>query len=295
MSARPLLGKPIAQKLLLRIRERASRVAQVRGSPPRVAILAIGGDASSQVYLRGKLQACTQAGIEATVESLHAGVSESEVLAVLKDLASDAELDGIMLEVPLPRGLDARRITDAIPPDRDVEGVSTENLGRLYCVKSFAELPAAGALIPCTASAAIRLLLETGTDPSGKEAVVVGRSRIVGRPAAHLLSCLDATVTLCHSKTRELAHHLSRADIVLSATGVPGLIRGPQLKPGAVVLDAGIHVSGKTVRGDVDHAGAAKRASFLTPVPGGVGPLTVACLLDNVTLSAERRVRAQLG
>ncbi len=295
MSAKALRGKPLAEKLLASIRERAARITQLRGSPPRLAILAIGGDSSSQVYLRSKLQACKEAGVETTVEALHAAVPESDVLAILKDLASDATLDGIMLEVPLPKGLDARRIIDAICPDRDVEGVTTTNLGRLYSMKAFAELRSSGVLIPCTAGAAIRLLLETGMDPAGKSAVVVGRSRIVGRPAAHLLTCLDATVTLCHSKTRELASHLSRADIVLSATGVPGLIRGSHLKPGAVVLDAGIHVAGKTIEGDVEHEGAAKKASYLTPVPGGVGPLTVACLLDNVTLSAERRVKAQLG
>ncbi len=295
MSAKALRGKPLAEKLLVSIRERAAKIAQQRGSPPRLAILAIGGDSSSQVYLRSKLQACKEAGVETTVEALHAAVPESDVLAILKDLATDATLDGIMLEVPLPKGLDARRIIDAICPDRDVEGVTTANLGRLYSIKTFKELQSSGVLLPCTAGAAIRLLLETGLELAGKSAVVVGRSRIVGRPAAHLLSCLDATVTLCHSKTRELASHLSRADIVLSATGVPGLIRGSDLKPGAVILDAGIHVSGKTVQGDVDHAGAAQRASYLTPVPGGVGPLTVACLLDNVTLSAERRVKAQLG
>jgi methylenetetrahydrofolate dehydrogenase (NADP+)/methenyltetrahydrofolate cyclohydrolase len=154
---------------------------------------------------------------------------------------------------------------------------------------------ASGVIIPCTADAILQLLLDTGVDVEGLDAVVVGRSNIVGRPTAHLLSCLNATVTLCHSRTRDLPQHLKRADILVSAVGQPHFIKGAWLKPGAIVLDAGIHGSGKDIRGDVEFEAASRVASYITPVPGGVGPLTATCLLDHVVLSAERRTRQSLG
>jgi 5,10-methylene-tetrahydrofolate dehydrogenase/methenyl tetrahydrofolate cyclohydrolase len=176
-----------------------------------------------------------------------------------------------------------------------VEGVTTGNYGRFYAAKTLADMRASGVLIPCTADSILQLLLETGADIEGLEAVVVGRSNIVGRPVAHLLSCLNATVTLCHSRTRGLSEHVRRADIVVAAAGEPRFIQGDWIKPGAIVLDAGIHGSGKDLHGDVDFEPASRTASFITPVPGGVGPLTVVCLLDHVVLSAERSTRQSLN
>ncbi|MFA6091421.1 MAG: bifunctional 5,10-methylenetetrahydrofolate dehydrogenase/5,10-methenyltetrahydrofolate cyclohydrolase [Elusimicrobiota bacterium] len=285
-----LKGRDAAERLKPELRKRAAAVAEERGTAPRLAVLLVGGDGSSQVYLRSKLQACKDLGIESSVESLPEDAPEIEVLRVLKELAADAAVDGIMVEQPLPSGLDAHRIVESICPDKDVEGVTSGNLGRFYGAKSVREMRAAGALSPCTAEAVIQLLLETGVAPSGKDAVVIGRSGIVGRPAAHLLSCLDATVTLCHSRTRALEEHVRRADIVVAALGKRAFVKGSWIKPGAVVLDAGIHGSGKDLCGDVEFAPAAQVAGFITPVPGGVGPLTVTCLLQNVILSAERRV-----
>ena len=294
MAAKLLKGKKLSDRLRAELKARAEAVTESRGAPPGLAILSIGGDPASQIFLRNKLQACKEVGVEATVEALHAAISEAEVQRILAALAENPAVDGIILDLPLPEHLDARRLTEAIASDRDVEGVTTANYGRLYTVKSFAALRDSQALLPCTANAVIRLLLETGVDPRGLDAVVVGRSNIVGRPTAHLLSCLDATVTLCHARTRDLAAHLRRADILVSAAGKPRFIRGGALKPGAVVLDAGMNGEGAGLCGDVDFDSAVKVAGHLTPVPGGIGPLTVTCLLENTVLAAERRTRRQL-
>lgn len=294
MTARILEGKPVSLKLRADLVRRAAAVAEERGEPPQLAILAVGGDSSSQVYLRNKLTACRETGVETTVEALPERISETELLRLIQRLGQDPAVDGIILELPLPPGLDARRLSEAIAPDKDVEGVTTLNLGKLYSQSSFAALKESDALIPCTANSVIQLLLETGVEPRGKEAVVLGRSNIVGKPVAHLLSCLDATVTVCHSRTSDIAAHVGRADILVTAMGKPAFVKGDWLKPGAVVLDAGFSKVGKTVCGDVDFDGARERASILTPVPGGVGPLTVTSLLYNTVLSAERHVKKQL-
>ncbi|MBI5243560.1 MAG: bifunctional 5,10-methylenetetrahydrofolate dehydrogenase/5,10-methenyltetrahydrofolate cyclohydrolase [Elusimicrobia bacterium] len=295
MIAKLLKGKKVADRLKPGIQQRAAVVTESRGSPPLLAVLAVGGDAASQVYLRSKLQACKEAGVEATVESLPESASEPEILTLLRKLGADPTVDGILVERPLPSKLDALRITEAVCAEKDVEGVTTANYGRFCSAKTLADMRAAGILIPCTADAILQLLLETGVDVQGLEAVVVGRSNIVGRPTAHLLSCLNATVTLCHSRTRDLPRHLKGADIVVAAVGEPHFIQGGWLKPGAIVLDAGIHGAGPDIRGDVDFEAASRVASYITPVPGGVGPLTVICLLDHVVLSAERRTRQSLA
>jgi len=203
-------------------------------------------------------------------------------------------VDGILVEQPLPPGFHPARVTEAICAEKDVEGVTTANYGRFCAAKTLADIRVCGAVIPCTADAILQLLLDTGLNVEGLQAAVVGRSNIVGRPTAHLLSCLNATVTLCHSKTRDLPHHLKRADIVVAAIGEARFIKGDWIKPGAIVLDAGIHRSGRDLCGDVEFETASRVASYITPVPGGVGPLTVTCLLDHVVLSAERRTRQSL-
>jgi methylenetetrahydrofolate dehydrogenase (NADP+)/methenyltetrahydrofolate cyclohydrolase len=291
MSARLLKGKAVSERLLPDIRRRALAVAESRGSAPMLAVLAVGGNGASEVYLRTKLQACKAAGIEATVESLPESAGEAAVLSILRDLGSEPTVDGILLEMPLPAGLDSGRVCEAVAPDKDVEGITTANFGRFFRSKSIASMRSEGVLIPCTADSVIRLLLETGVEPAGLDAAVVGRSNIVGRPAAHLLSCLNATVTLCHSRTRDLERHVRASDIVVAAVGRAGFIRGDWIKPGAVVIDAGMNPGAAGVVGDVEFGKACEAAGFISPVPGGVGPLTVTCLLDNVVLSAERRTR----
>ena len=205
-----LKGKPASEELLLQLKRRTRSLAEVRGDPPHLAVIAVGGDPSSQIYLRRKLQACKDAGIECTLESLPENITEAETLRIVKNLGDDPAVDGIILELPLPPHLSENALTDALAPEKDVEGVTRINLGRLYCEKKLESIEESDALIPCTAHAIIRLLRETGVSVPGKHAVVVGRSNIVGKPAAHLLSCLDATVTLCHTGTRDLAAHLQR-------------------------------------------------------------------------------------
>jgi methylenetetrahydrofolate dehydrogenase (NADP+)/methenyltetrahydrofolate cyclohydrolase len=295
MNARILKGKPVADRLRDELRARARQVAEERGSAPYLAIVAIGGDAGSQLYLKKKLEACREAGIETTVEALPARIKEPQALRILQKLGEDPSLDGIILELPVPEHVDARRLTEAIPADKDVEGVTSLNLGRFYAIKENDALKQSDVLIPCTANAVIHLLLGTRLAPCGKEAVVIGRSNIVGRPVFHLLSCLDATVTLCHSQTRDLASYVRRADIVVAALGKPEVVRGDWIKPGAVVIDAGVSRRGKSIVGDVEFEKASRRAGFITPVPGGVGPLTVTFLLYNTVVSAERRTRKQLA
>lgn len=292
-SARLLDGKAVAKRILTSLPPRVAALTDSRGEAPLLAIVAIGADSPSEAYLKSKLQSCRAAGIETSVHSLPRSTSEAEAFQVLDDLGENLQVDGILIEVPVPEPLDIRRLVDRIPPEKDVEGVTERNFGRLFASKTLAQLETAGVFVPCTAAAVLALVKEAGVDPRGREAVVIGRSNIVGKPTAHLLTCLDATVTLCHSRTRDLEAHLGRADIVVCAAGRPGLVKGSMLKRGCVVLDAGTTYADGVVSGDVDPASAAGVAAFLTPVPGGVGPVTTAALLANTVLAAERRTRAR--
>lgn len=293
-AAKPLDGRVLAKALLDALPARVAALADQRGEAPRLAILAIGADSPSEAYLKSKLQSCRAAGIETSVHSLPRATTESEALLVLDDLAKNAQVDGIIVEVPLPDQLDVRRLLARIPPEKDVEGVTERNFGRLFSARRIHDLETGGVFVPCTAAAVLRLIETTGMDPKGKEAVVIGRSNVVGKPVAHLLTCLDATVTLCHTKTKDLAAHIRRADILVCAAGKPGLVKGGMLKRGCVVLDAGTTYEGSVVRGDVDPMSAARVAGWLTPVPGGIGPVTTAALLANTVLAAERRTRKRL-
>lgn len=293
--AKKLDGRALAKRLLDTLPKRVSALTDQRGEAPLLAIVAIGTDSASEAYLKSKLQSCRTAGIETSVHSLPANTTEAEAFQVLEDLGGNLQVDGILVEIPVPPQLNERRLVDRIPAEKDVEGVTVRNFGRFFACRSKAEIDASGVFVPCTAAALLGLLETSGVDPRGREAVVVGRSNIVGKPIAHLLTCMDATVTLCHSKTKELAAHLKRADIVVCAAGEPRLVKGSMLKRGCVVLDAGITYEDEAMVGDVDQASAAKVAGWLTPVPGGVGPVTTAALLVNTVLAAERRTRARLA
>ena len=294
-TARILDGRALSKQLLERLPARVASLTDQRGEAPLLAIVAIGADSPSEAYLKSKLQACRSIGLETSVHSLPRGTTEAEAFQVLDDLADNLQVDGVLIEMPVPEPLDARRLIDRIPPDKDVEGVTERNFGRLFAARSMAELDKAGVFLPCTAAAIVALLQDSGVEPRGKHAVVLGRSNIVGKPAAHLLSCLDATVTLCHSKTPDLAEHLRRADIVVCAVGRPGVVTGDMLKRGALVIDAGTSYAGGVARGDADFESVRKTAAAVSPVPGGVGPVTTACLLSNAVLAAERRTSARLA
>lgn len=295
MSAQLLKGKPLSDALRRELGARARKLTEERGTPPRLAIIAIGGDPGSQVYLRKKLEACREVGIESTLESLPSSITESKVWRLISKLGADPDVDGIIVDMPVPDPLDAARLVEAIPAEKDVEGVTAQNLGRLYAQKSWEGIKKAEVLVPCTANAIVHLLLEAKVPPAGRHAVVVGRSTIVGRPTAHLLSALDATVTLAHSRTKDLERYIKDADILVCALGKAGAVKGSWVKPGAVVADAGINSEGGRLVGDLEAGPAAERAAWLTPVPGGVGPLTVTFLLYNTVLAAERRTRKTLG
>lgn len=254
-------------------------------------MVAIGMDKASHVYVRKELEACRKIGVSARLCAPTGRPTETRAIRWLARLAKDPLLDSILVESPVAEPLDFGRIAGSLPGSKDAEGLSFENYASFYFAKTWKEIKDLDLPLPATAQAVMHLLDRTRVSIAGKHAVVVGRSRIVGRPVAHLLSARDATVTLCHSHTPDLGRHLRDAEIVVAAVGKPGLIRGRDLKRGAVVIDAGINVIGGKVRGDVDFESARRVADWITPVPGGVGPVTTACLLANVLLCAEKNAR----
>jgi methylenetetrahydrofolate dehydrogenase (NADP+)/methenyltetrahydrofolate cyclohydrolase len=279
-AGRLLDGKAVAATVKAEVRARAEALAG-RGVVPGLATVLVGDDPASQVYVRNKQRACAEVGIRSFGHQLSATTTGAELLAVIATLARAAEVHGILVQLPLPVGLDATTIIAALPPEKDVDGLHPVNQGRL--------LAGVDGLRPCTPLGVMRLLDETGISLGGARAVVVGRSVLVGKPVALLLLERHATVVLCHSRTRDLAEEVGRADVVVAAVGRPELVRGAWIRPGAVVIDVGINrgSDGKLV-GDVEFAAARERSAFITPVPGGVGPMTVAMLLANTVAAAER-------
>ena len=284
MSARLLDGRAVAANILAEAARRARTVRLRRGRAPRLAIVAAAGGASG-IYLKAKLRACAAAGIETTVHRLSPG-PRAKTLGLLADYAADPAVDALIMETPYPSGLTAADVADLIPPAKDAEGVTPQAYGRLFLAKDWA---AASDLIgPCTAFALARLAVAAKVPLAGRRALVIGRSSTVGRPTAHLLSTLDLTVTLAHSRSKNLAALCREADVLVVAAGVPGLVKPSWIKRGALVLDAGVHMSRGRIVGDVA-PGAAARAGRLTPVPGGVGPVTTAVAVLQTTLLAGRR------
>ena len=253
----------------------ARRIAALNGQrPPGLAVLLVGDDPASHVYVRNKLRACAETGIISFEHRLAASVSEAEVLTVIDRLNADAAVDGILVQLPLPRHIDAHKVVQAVDPAKDVDGFHPLNAGRLL-----AGLPG---FVPCTPRGSMALIHSVRQDLAGLRAVVIGRSLTVGKPMALLLSAADCTVTLAHSRTADIAAECRTADILVAAVGRPAMIQGSWIKPGAIVIDVGINRTddGKLV-GDVDFAAASLNAAAITPVPRGVGPMTIACLLEN--------------
>ena len=285
MTALIIDGKQIAQKLRAGWKLRADRLNAL-GIAPGLAVVMVGDNPASQIYVRNKIKACREIGIRSEEHLLGGDSTAETVLGLIDRLNADAGIHGILVQLPLPAQLAPAVVIERISPDKDVDGLHPRNLGSL--------LAGHPRFLPCTPAGIMEMLKSTGLDLRGKEAVVVGRSNIVGKPVALLLLQAGATVTLCHSQTRHLADHTRRADVLVSAVGKPRAIGGEMIKPGAVVIDVGINRSpdGKLV-GDVDYAAARERAGWITPVPGGVGPMTIAMLLCNTILSAERHAAAQ--
>jgi len=280
MAAEIIDGKAIAARVRAGLATRVSELT-AWGRRPGLAVVLAGDNPASHVYVKNKTAACAEIGMRTFDHRLPASVSEPELLALVGRLNADPEVHGILVQLPLPPGIDARRVLLAIDPDKDVDGFHPDNLGRL--------LMGQPRFIACTPLGIMRLLDEVKTPLGGADAVVIGRSNIVGKPMAALLILADATVTVCHSRTRDLAERVRRADVVVAAVGVPEMVKGDWIKPGATVIDVGMNraESGKLV-GDVEFAAAVGRARAITPVPGGVGPMTIAMLLGNTLVAAQR-------
>ncbi|MBI2878426.1 MAG: bifunctional 5,10-methylenetetrahydrofolate dehydrogenase/5,10-methenyltetrahydrofolate cyclohydrolase, partial [Candidatus Rokubacteria bacterium] len=249
---------------------------------PTLAVVLVGEDPASKIYVGRKRAACQEVGIAARDHLYPQGLGEADLLVLIRELNADRGVHGILLQLPLPAGLDEGRVLDAMDPAKDVDGFHPYNLGRL--------LAGSPTVVPCTPAGVMELLDHYGIELKGMEAVVVGRSRIVGKPLAHLLLARHATVAICHTRTRDLAAHTRRAELLAVAAGRPQVITGEMVRPDAVVIDVGINrlSSGKLV-GDVEFDSVSQRASALTPVPGGVGPMTVAMLMRNTLLAATRQ------
>jgi methylenetetrahydrofolate dehydrogenase (NADP+)/methenyltetrahydrofolate cyclohydrolase len=275
-------GKSVAAAVRAEVRKRAAALHE-RGVVPGLATVLVGNDPASHVYVGNKERACEEVGMRSFGHRLAADVTQAALVELVRDLGRRPEVHGILVQLPLPEGLDSRAVIDAIPPDKDVDGLHPVNQGRL--------LAGEPGLRPCTPLGVMRLLDEVRVPLKGARAVVVGRSVLVGKPVAFLLLERHATVTLCHSRTVDLGGEIARADVVIAATGQAGLIRGEWIKPGAVVIDVGMNrgPDGKLC-GDVEFVAARERAAHITPVPGGVGPMTVAMLLANTVTAAERGV-----
>lgn len=284
MSASLIDGKALAKKIRQGLAARIKAVAERRGRGPVLCVASRAkADRAAAAYRNSQKKACAEAGIGWTTVAAD-WTSAEQLLEALKK----CDCDGVILDLPLDPAVDVDKLLAGLPPELDVEGATPYNFGRLLEAKTYAEVQRHGLIAPCTALAVAELIRSTNVPLAGKRAVVLGRSNIVGKPAAHLLSCLDLTVTLCHSKTRGLAELVGQADVVVAAMGKAALVKADWVKPGAVVVDAGINEAGGKLCGDVEPA-AAERAAFLTPVPGGVGPVTTATLLANLVLLAERR------
>ena len=281
MTAALIDGKAFAAGLRARIATRVAAFVGQAGRAPWLAVVLVGEDPASAVYVRNKGKATREAGMVSVEHRLPADVPQDALLDLVDALNADPAIDGILVQLPLPGHIDERTVLTRIDPDKDVDGFHPVNAGRLAT-----GLPG---FVPCTPFGCVMLLKDVLGDLAGLDAVVIGRSNIVGKPMAQLLIAESCTVTVAHSRTRDLSSVVKRADIVVAAVGRPEMIKGEWLKPGATVIDVGINRTEAGLVGDVDFAGAMSVAGAVTPVPGGVGPMTIACLLRNALLSAERR------
>lgn len=272
-------GKSVSEDIIDKLALEVSSLKK-RGISPGLAVVLVGEDPASKIYVKNKKAACSRAGVESFSHELPAETTEAELLSLVHRLNTDKNVHGILVQLPLPKHIDADKVLLSILPQKDVDGFHPENIGKLLLGQK--------APRPCTPSGIMELLAHTNVDCSGKHAVVVGRSNIVGKPVAFMLLEKNATVTICHSRTKNLAEEISRADILVAAIGKPNFIKGEWIKEGAVVIDVGINRldTGKLV-GDVHFESASKRAGAITPVPGGVGPMTIAMLIKNTVEAAK--------
>lgn len=279
MAARIIDGTAIAAKRRGELAEKVKGLVE-KGVTPGLAVVIVGEDPASQVYVRMKQKACDEVGLYSEKHELPSSTSQAELLSLIEELNENNRINGILVQLPLPEHIDEDAVIDAISPEKDVDGFHPINVGRLVIGDD--------AYLPCTPHGVMVLLEESGVDLLGKEAVVVGRSNIVGKPVALMLLAEHATVTVCHSRTKDLPEVVGRADVVVVAVGRPEMVKGSWIKEGAVVIDVGVNRTDDGLVGDVEYEAAAERASAITPVPGGVGPMTIAMLMENTVTAAVR-------
>ena len=274
MTAEILDGKAISAELKANVKKRVEAMIAEGSRAPGLVVILVGENPASQVYVRNKQNSCEEVGFCSELVQLPAETSQEKLLEMIDDLNAREDVDGILVQLPLPKHIDEETVTERILPTKDVDGFHPYNVGRLTL-----RMPL---LRPCTPKGVMTMLEKTGMDLVGKDAVIIGQSNIVGRPMALELLAARCTITICHSKTKDLHEKVGNADIVVAAVGIPNFVKGDWIKPGAVVIDVGINrlETGKLC-GDVDYASASEKASWITPVPGGVGPMTVATLLQN--------------
>ena len=277
-------GKKIATEVRADIKRRAAEFAAETGITPGLAVVIVGNDPASKVYVRNKGLACVEAGFKSLTIEMPENTTMDELLAKLEQLKADSTIHGILVQLPLPRHLDEKVVLEAIPPEKDVDAFHVVNTGKIMLGEY--------SFLPCTPAGVMELLRHENIDVTGKECVVVGRSNIVGKPMAMLLLHANGTVTICHSRTRDLAEVTRRADILVVAIGKADFITGDMVKDGAVVIDVGMNrrADGK-LTGDVDYASVEVKASAITPVPGGVGPMTITMLLENTLTAAKESIK----
>lgn len=284
MTAKIIDGNALAQAVRAELAEKAAALKATQGITPCLAVILVGEDPASQVYVRNKVAACEKAGFRSIRETYPANVEPAVVLGKIAELNADPTVHGILVQLPLPKHFDTDAVLEAIVPEKDVDGFHAENVGAL--------MQGTPRFIPCTPYGVMKMLESANVPLKGAEAVIVGRSNIVGKPMAMLLLQRDSTVTICHSRTQDLTFHTKRADILVAAVGRAKMITGEMIKPGATVIDVGINrlPDGKLC-GDVDFASAKEVAGAITPVPGGVGPMTITMLLANTLAAAERTLK----
>ena len=273
-------GREVSKSLRERIAAGASAFAARHGRKPGLAVIIVGADPASRIYVKQKAKSCAATGIHSLVEELPADSTEEEILSRIEELNGNPEFSGILVQLPLPSQINEEAVIKAISPDKDVDGFHPSNMGALALDRP--------RFVPCTPLGIIRMLEHYEIDPSGMEAVVIGRSNIVGKPMALLLQRKNATVTVCHSRTRDLGSHTRRADLIVAAVGQAGILTPEMVTPGAIIIDVGMNrLEGKKVVGDVDFEGLRPIARAITPVPGGVGPMTITMLLANTLRAAS--------
>jgi len=284
MAARVIDGKAVAAAVRERVKVDVAAYEQEAGRVPGLATVLVGDDPASEIYVRNKRRTTEEVGMRSVHHGLEAGIKQEELLGLVRELGSDDDVDGILVQLPLPAHLDPDAVVQALNPEKDVDGLTPYNAGLLA--------HGTPGLVPCTPAGVMELLAHEGVELEGAEAVVVGRSKLVGVPVARLLLGANATVTICHSRTRDLDETCRRADVLVAAVGVPRLLGAEAVKPGAVVIDVGMNRLEDGLAGDVDYEAAAEVASAITPVPGGVGPMTIAMLLSNTLQAARLRTTA---